>query len=266
MWYHIAKNRWVSGSQVYEILPYQTPHRYFQVGYSRIKPVGSIGYSLGYNYEGVKTWLVLGKLGLSRHYANFSRSAINTLKSFQRRHGLPATGVVNLATWLKLGLSRASWTGIDSYIQPLGAQWYNNRSEHIEAMIHAAYRYMGKPYIVGASSSPSYGVDCSGLVTQALYAGGISPVPVSSIQHAHPGNEWNSRLLAASSKFQTVSFANRQRGDLIFYTSPYDHRVWHVAIYLGGNKVIESWPPKVMVASIKNGQRSWITRVARPFN
>ena len=266
MWYAIGKNQWVRQGQVTEALPYQNPSKYFQISYTQIKPTGKVGYNIGYNYEGIKTWLVLGKLGLSRHYANMSWADVAAVKSFQRRHGLKATGVVDLKTWTKLGLSKSLWTSIDSYIQPLRTKWYSTRSEHIEAMIAAAYTYLGNPYIVGASTSAAYGNDCSGLVTQALYAAGINPLPVSSIQHAHPGNEWNSRILAASSKFKTVSYANRQRGDLIFYTSPYDHRVWHVAIYLGNNKVIESWPPKVMVASIKNSQRSWVTRVARVFN
>ncbi|WP_072748873.1 hypothetical protein [Lactobacillus helveticus] len=51
--------------------------------------------------------------------------------------------------------------------------------------INQAYKYMGKPWLAGCSSSPAYGVDCSGLVMQGLYAGGISPIPTSSIGHAH---------------------------------------------------------------------------------
>nr|WP_258457791.1 hypothetical protein [Schleiferilactobacillus harbinensis] len=41
--------------------------------------------------------------------------------------------------------------------------------------------------------------------------------------------------------------------------------IWHVAIYLGNNQVIESWPPKIMVQPIVNSQRSWIAGVGRPF-
>ncbi|WDF83328.1 NlpC/P60 family protein [Lacticaseibacillus pabuli] len=266
MWYEVSANQWVHSAAVSEAVPYQNPSNLFQVSYSKIKPAGQVGYNLGYNYEGVKTWLVLGRLGMSQHRANMTGAAVNAVARFQRSHGLRATGVVDVNTWVKMGFKKAEWYNIDAYTQPLRAQWYNTRSEHIEAMIKAAYQYVGKPYIVGASSSPYYGTDCSGLVTQALYAAGISPLPVSSIQHAHPGNEWNCRPLAASGRFKTVSYANRQRGDLIFYTNPSDGRVWHVAIYLGGNRVIESWPPRVMVASLKNGQRSYITRVARVFN
>ena len=132
-------------------------------------------------------------------------------------------------------------------------------------MIKQAYKYKGNPYLVGSSSSPSYGVDCSGLAMQALYAGGINPAPISSINHAHPGNEWNSRNLWASKKLKRVAYKHRERGDLIFYYEPGTHVIWHVAIYIGHNKVIESWPPRVMVQPIRNGQRSDIAGVKRPF-
>ncbi|MHA3066174.1 C40 family peptidase [Lacticaseibacillus saniviri] len=265
MWFKVSANQWVKDSWAKEVVPYQNPSQFYQVNYKQIKPTGQVGYNLVRGSEGIKTWLTLRALGLNSSYANMSASAQNAVANFQRNHGLPATGIVNQATWVKMGFAASSWTSIDSWIYPLQTPWYADRSAHIEAMIKAAYSYLGKPYIVGASTSTQYGNDCSGLVTQALYAAGINPLPVSSIQHAQPGNEWNSRLLAASNKFKHVSYADRQRGDLIFYTSPYDGRVWHVAIYLGNNQVIESWPPRVMVQPIKNSQRSWVTGVARPF-
>jgi len=39
-----------------------------------------------------------------------------------------------------------------------------------------------------------------------------------------------------------------------------------VAIYLGKGKVIESWPPRIMVQPIKNGQRSYVAGIARVFH
>lgn len=132
-------------------------------------------------------------------------------------------------------------------------------------MIHQAYKYMGKPWLAGCSSSPRYGVDCSGLVMQALYAGGISPVPTSSIGHAHPGNEWNSRNLWADPRLKRVPYSQKKRGDLVFYYEPGTHVIWHIAIYLGHGRVIESWPPRVMVQPIRNSQRSDIAGIKRPF-
>ncbi|NRO73839.1 hypothetical protein IMAU20067_00673 [Lactobacillus helveticus] len=137
-----------------------------------------------------------------------------------------------------MGFSKKSWYGIDSYVAPLKAKAWQGRKAHVEAMILTKLnKYMGKPWLAGCSSSPAYGVDCSGLVMQGLYAGGISPIPTSSIGHAHPGNEWNSRNLWADKHLKRVAYSQRRRGDLVFYYQPGAHTIWHVAIYLGHNRV-----------------------------
>ncbi|MFY4479184.1 NlpC/P60 family protein, partial [Latilactobacillus sakei] len=243
---------------------YQNPSQYLQISDTQIKPAGPTPYNISYDYEGVKVWLTQRKLGLSAD-GHYGPATVSAVKRFQRNHGLKADGILNLTTWNKLGYSTGAWNQIDSYISPLKVHLTNSRSEHIEAMINTAYQYMNRPYIVGASSTPAYGVDCSGLTMQALYSAGINPLPSSSYIHAHPGHEWESRVLFANSKLKKVSYGQRQRGDLIFYRSPYDNKIWHVAIYLGNDQVIESWPPCVMVQPIKNSQRSWIAGVGRPF-
>lgn len=244
---------------------YQNPKEYYQVQYNQIKPYGTVGYNLGWGYMGVKSYMVMSKLGVYNGYNFMGDAQINAVKNFQRRHGLKANGWVDKKTWMKLGFSEQSWTSIDSYVAPLKAFAWDGRKKHIEAMISQAYKYKGNKYLEGASSSPSYGVDCSGLVMQALYAGGINPAPISSINHAHPGNEYNSRNLWASKQLKRVPYSERQRGDLIFYYQPGTHTIWHVAIYLGNDQVIESWPPKVTVWPIRNAQRNVIAGVKRPF-
>lgn len=74
-----------------------------------------------------------------------------------------------------MGFSSADWTGIDSYVAPLRTNENSTRSDHVEAMIAQAMEYRGQPWVSGAASSPAYGLDCSGLVTQAMYASGVSP-------------------------------------------------------------------------------------------
>lgn len=252
-------------SNVVKVKTYQNPKRYHQIHYTRVKPYGQVGYTVKRNYEGIKTYLIMKRLGTYNGYNCYNTATWNAVRNFQARHGLKVTGNVNKATWVKLGLSAKLWTEIDSYTAPLGAQAWQGRKAHIEAMIKQAYKYLGNPYLVGSSSMPRYGTDCSGLVIQSLYAGGISPVPVSAIGHAHPGNEWNSRNLWADRKLKRVSYANRQRGDLVFYYQPGTRTIWHVAIYLGNNRVIESWPPRIMVQPISNGQRNVIAGIKRPF-
>lgn len=87
---------------------------------------------------------------------------------------------------------------------------------------------------------PAYGVDCSGLVTQALYAADIDPQPTWNIQHAQPGNEWNCQRLYSSPYIHSVPYSQKLRSDLIFYRSLYDGSIWHVGIYLGNNQVLYS--------------------------
>ncbi|WP_220728920.1 C40 family peptidase [Apilactobacillus xinyiensis] len=245
---------------------YQNPKKYYQIQSSQIKPYGKVGYNLNIGYEGIKTYKVMRRLGTYGGYNKYNYATKYAVKNFQRKHHLKANGIVDEQTWVKLGFSKSDWSNIDSYVAPLGAKDNQGRKAHIEAAIKQAYKYLGNPYIYGASSSPKYGTDCSGLVMQALYAGGIDPKPISSIHHAYPGNEWNSRNLFASHKFKHVAYKNRKRGDLIFYYQPGTHTIWHVALYLGRNRVIESWPPRIMVAAIRNGQRSDVAGVARPWN
>ncbi|WP_396121398.1 C40 family peptidase [Apilactobacillus apisilvae] len=248
---------------------YQNPKRYYQISDKQIKPVGKVGYTVKVGYEGIKTVKIMRRLGINMgpigtgHY-EYNYATKNAVINFQKHHNLKATGDVDVNTWVKLGFPRWQFYSIDKYVAPLGAKITQGRKAHIEAAIKQAYKYLGKPYIYGASSSPNYGNDCSGLVVQALYAGGINPKPVSAIQHAHPGNEWNSSKLWASKKFKFVPFGQRKRGDLIFYYEPGTSTIWHVALYLGKDRIIESWPPRVQVSSIY-ARSTHTGYVARPW-
>lgn len=247
------------------VKPYQNPKKYHQIHYTQVKPYGQVGYTVKRGYEGIKTYLIMKRLGTYNGYNYYNTATWYAVRRFQASHRLKVTGNVDQKTWTKLGLGAKLFKQIDSYTAPLGAQAWQGRKAHIEAMIKHAYKYLGHPYLVDSSSMTRYGTDCSGLVIQSLYAGGISPVPVSSIGHAHPGNEWNSRNLWADKKLKRVSYASRQRGDLVFYYQPGTRTIWHVAIYLGNNMVIESWPPRIMVQPIVNGQRNIVAGIKRPF-
>lgn len=244
---------------------YQNPGWMYQINYSQIQATGPVGHNIGPGYEGIKTWLIKRQLGTANIHNQYSYYDASLVKNVQRNHGLPQTGWVDFNTWKALGLQPSLWTAIDSYVSPLAVGPGQGRSAHIEAMINQAYKYMGQPWLAGCSSMPGYGVDCSGLVMQSLYAAGINPTSCSSIYHGFPGNEWNSRQLFNDPHFMNVSWNDRQRGDLVFYYEPGTHIIIHVAIYLGNNQVIESWPPCVMVQPIMNGQRSVIAGIRRVF-
>lgn len=143
-------------------------------------------------------------------------------------------------------LTRPSLTCIEGYyIHPMYANKYNTPKERIEAMIAAAYEYIGDPYVVFKSREPGPGVDCSGLAMQALYAAGFDPAPATPLRHAT--EEYTSRTLySLTPNMIPVDLKDIQRGDLVYYVSkPSSKTIIHVAIYLGNGYVIESWPNKV---------------------
>lgn len=244
---------------------YQNPGQYYQIRDS-ISLTGG-GYNLSYGYEGVKVMMVIRKLGLGSGIgmgsAFYGQNVVNAVADFQRRAGLPATGVVDLFTWLHLGFNEVEWNQWGVYVSPVKVNKNSTRAEHIEAMISTAYSYLGTAYVIGASGPPGTGIDCSGLVMQALYGAGMDVSPINPVRHAYPGYEYESRNMWASPQFMHVDYSQRQRGDLIFCQSS-SGVVIHVAIYLGNDTVIESWPNQVVVWPIRNGARFNIKGVVRP--
>lgn len=149
------------------------------------------------------------------------------------------------------------------YISPLLADSNNTREERIEAMISTAYEYLGNTYKPCYSQAPGGYVDCSGLAMQGLYAAGFDPAPVSPKRHSDPAYEYESRNMW-NLNIPRVSYADRQRGDLIYYDNGYG-KIIHVAIYLGNDQVIEAWPPQVTVWPVVNWAHPHVYGVQRPF-
>ena len=89
----------------------------------------------------------------------------------------------------------------------------------------------GKPYVWAAGGPGSF--DCSGLTQYAFRAAGIT-LPHSSRMQAQMG--------------QSVSRADLQPGDLVFFYSP----VSHVGIYIGNGQMVHASTSSqpVKVASI----------------
>lgn len=85
------------------------------------------------------------------------------------------------------------------------------------AIVSAAYRYLGVPYVWGGTSSS--GVDCSGLVMLAHNAAGIYNIGRVSGSQGSGG--------------RAVSKADRQPGDVVCYSG-------HVGIYVGGGQMIHA--------------------------
>lgn len=92
-----------------------------------------------------------------------------------------------------------------------------------DSIVAYAKQFLGNPYVYGGSSLTN-GTDCSGFSQQIMRNFGISIQRSSGSQYANNGYE--------------VSEDNLQKGDLLFYG--YHGNVSHVAIYIGGGKIIHA--------------------------
>ncbi len=91
-------------------------------------------------------------------------------------------------------------------------------------VVEAARKYLGTPYVFGGDD-PAKGLDCSALVQRAYRDLGIE-LPRNSWQQAKAGRP-------------VANMADAKPGDILAFDSPVDH----VAIYLGGNRMIAAPKP-----------------------
>ncbi|GAA4757469.1 C40 family peptidase [Nocardioides endophyticus] len=99
------------------------------------------------------------------------------------------------------------------------------------ALIAAAAEQIGKPYVWGGGNfdgPTGGGFDCSGLVLFAAYqaSGGRIRLPHYTGDQIRIG--------------QGIAWADKQPGDLIFFGYPGAGRPHHVAIYVGGDKILHA--------------------------
>jgi cell wall-associated NlpC family hydrolase len=109
----------------------------------------------------------------------------------------------------------------------------------IKSFIDKALAFKGQKYVWGgghgASMKKAGGVDCSGLISQAL-------------QHA--GVHVSGTAAELQRKGQRVDMKHLRKGDLVFIGKPASH----VGIYMGDGKVLHasSGHHKVMMANLKD--------------
>ena len=170
-------------------------------------------------------------------------------------------GYYQVSTW-NVWVPNYSGNPAFSYVSPSQIGLAADRWDCIETFISRAYDYMYTPYVWDYALAPGVGIDCAGLVMQALYATGMD-LGSGYTPYDHyftPGHDHYANDMAADPGFMTVPFSDRQRGDLIFYPG-------HVAIYLGDDLVIDSFPGNgyygVAVRSMWHYDVNYI--VKRPF-
>ncbi|MBS5943359.1 MAG: cell wall-binding repeat-containing protein [Varibaculum cambriense] len=213
---------------------WHAPGRYLQA-VSRVRAPGStVVPRRGWN--GTKVKEVRARLGVGvplNSGMTFDGRTENAVKRFQRRIRVGANGIVDYRTWVRM--TSRSWTMDNFQMRPVSLS--ANRSQRLQAMLSFARSQIGTPYTWGGAGGWRDGYDCSGLALQALYVAGIDPQPINVIAHAAPTYR-SSKQLYAHPRLQRVRFGVRQPGDLIFWQGR--GGIYHVAIYLGSNQIIES--------------------------
>ncbi len=101
-----------------------------------------------------------------------------------------------------------------------------------------ALQYVGNPYVWGGTSL-TRGADCSGFVLSVFAKYGVS-LPHSSRAQATMGS--------------SIKLAEAQAGDLVFYGN--GRRINHVAIYLGGGRVVHASNPRTGIRVSNVGYRT----------
>ncbi|KAG0195702.1 hypothetical protein BGX28_000787 [Mortierella sp. GBA30] len=101
-----------------------------------------------------------------------------------------------------------------------------NAGQAVDTARHA----LGLPYVWGGGHGPHPGstrggFDCSGLTRYAISGGGGGDVGAGS-----------ARSQLNSANLRSINANMRQAGDLVFYGSP----PYHVAFYIGNNRMIEA--------------------------
>lgn len=92
----------------------------------------------------------------------------------------------------------------------------------VEKAISAAEAQKGKPYAWGGTGPNSF--DCSGLVQYSFKQAGVS-LPRIAHDQVNSGTR--------------VTYANARRGDILYWTDGGGY-AYHVAIYLGGGRMIDA--------------------------
>jgi hypothetical protein len=230
---------------------------------TRITPAeGCIKLTPGMN--GIKVRLVQRRLGMGSRWETMDSATIARVERFQRRHGLRTSGVVNRATWNAMGFREGfcfdRWQA--EPMLPLDA----TRRQRVRTMIRFALSYRGAEYVWGGAGRPRYGVDCSGLVLQALYRAGLDPQPISIDKHVLPRYR-TSKAMYQHDRLRHVRLANKRRGDLIFYRKDSTGDINHVAIYLGHGRMVEAKGDDVHVTRVGRHyfDQSIASTVVRPF-
>ena len=109
--------------------------------------------------------------------------------------------------------------------------WAAGRKPTADNIVATALRFTGIPYLWGGNSVK--GFDCSGLTKLSYFLNGVI-LPRNASQQVRLGAELDvSRVLDGD-------FSTLAPGDLLFFGNRETGRVTHVALYIGGGRIVHS--------------------------
>lgn len=138
--------------------------------------------------------------------------------------------------------------GYRHYVSPVLVNSASTRTDHVNAMIRTARKYLGNRYVQSRSGAPGGGIDESGLVMQACYGAGVDLWPISPSTRPYNcvPNIMNSKLQHISKPATPPEGSNDYvgvyAGDLLFFSDSSKGTPIHVAIYTGLGGLIHADP------------------------
>lgn len=158
-----------------------------------------------------------------RSTASTKGKIVGTLKK-----GTKVTIVKKQSSWYQIQSGKTKGWVSKTYVSTKGSNVPSRGDDEStgEKIVSIAQAQLGKPYLYGATGPRAF--DCSGLTQYIYRQAGISIGRTSSSQ---------------SVQGRTVSRANLQAGDLVFFKTNGSKYVSHVGIYVGNGKMIHSPKP-----------------------
>lgn len=154
-----------------------------------------------------------------RSEASTKGKVVGTLKK-----GTQVTILKKGSSWYQVQSGKTKGWVSKSYISLKGASTPSRGDEVTGSdIVSLARAQLGKPYLYGATGPKAF--DCSGLTQYVYRQAGISISRTS---------------ISQSSQGKTVSKANLQPGDLVFFRTSGSNYISHVGIYIGSGKMIHS--------------------------
>ncbi|MFS0863715.1 LysM peptidoglycan-binding domain-containing protein [Fredinandcohnia sp. 179-A 10B2 NHS] len=159
----------------------------------------------------------------------------DTLYGIARKYNMSATELQRLNNLTSTTLSIGQVLKVSGEAQ--SESGVSNREQVLAALVKDSYNFIGVPYKWGGTTTA--GFDCSGFVSFMHAKHGIDIPRTTSGDYYRMGT--------------TVSKANLQPGDLVFFAVDDPNRISHVGFYVGNNEFISATSSKgIAVVSMDN--------------